>query len=286
MTLSPVTHEAMGAFLFDLGCDGWAVQPGDESTLKAYLPLPTELKATKKNILGFIQELRKIFPEIQTGPVTVTRLRAQDWSRSWRRFFRPQRVTPRLLTVPAWKSPPQHAGGEIILIDPGPAFGTGQHATTRMCLFAMEQAAVTGPWSMLDVGTGSGILAIYAALLGAGPILALDNDPEALAWAERNIALNGLDRRIKLSDMPLADVWERFSLITANLTLATIQDLARHFPRLLKPEGWLILSGLLREQVKVVRQVIRTEGLSMKKVLHRKEWATLVATKPSAEENS
>jgi ribosomal protein L11 methyltransferase len=267
----------MEAFFFELGCDGSVVQSDEESTLKAYLPLPADLGAVRKKILEFLRELEQIFPEVKTGPVTVGRLRNRDWSRGWQRFFRPLRVTPRLRIVPAWLPPPENPHAETILVDPGPAFGTGQHATTRMCLYAMERAALSLPWSMLDVGTGSGILAIYAAKLGAGRIVAVDNDPEALRWAERNIVLNGLRGRIELSATEPRLLKQTFTLLFANLTLPTILELHPDFPALLVPGGRMVLSGLLRDQVRAVRDGLRREGFLADKVLHRGEWASVVA---------
>ncbi|MEW6669391.1 MAG: 50S ribosomal protein L11 methyltransferase [Thermodesulfobacteriota bacterium] len=277
VSLSPEAHEAMGAFLIELGCDGSVVQPDDETRLRGYLPLPADLSAVKEKIQGFLQELGQIFPDLKAGPLTVSRLRNQDWSRGWRRFFRPVRATPGLLIVPAWERIPADAPGEVILVDPGPAFGTGRHATTRMCLLAMERARLEEPWSMLDVGTGSGILAVHGAKLGAGRIVALDNDPDALRWAERNIALNGLTGRIELVNGEPRALKETFSLLVANLTLATILDLLPGFPRLIGPGGLMILSGLLRNQVKEVRAALRSQGFFADKILHRGEWAAVIA---------
>ena len=166
----------------------------------------------------------------------------QDWSTSWRQFFRPQRITERLTVLPAWMPEPPSCGEWVIKMDPGPAFGTGQHPTTRLCLEAMERLSPQGPWTMLDVGTGSGILAIYGARLGAKRILALDTDPEALRWAERNMDLNALTGSIELSSLPLETQTGTFSLITANLTLETILEL---LPYLSSPDGSRRLPGPL-----------------------------------------
>jgi ribosomal protein L11 methyltransferase len=161
-------------------------------------------------------------------------------------------------------------------MDPGPAFGTGKHATTKMCLEAMEGAALPAKWTMIDVGTGSGILALYGALLGAGRILALDTDPDALSWAKKNLALNGHPKGIELSSRPVEAVTERFHLVVANLNLGTILDLLPHLLRIMREDGTLILSGILREQCEaVIESLSRYEGLEPR-VLQREEWAALV----------
>ncbi len=116
----------------------------------------------------------------------LTKMENQDWQRNWRRFFRPVRISKKLLILPVWEELPPHAEEtHIIRIDPGPAFGTGQHATTKMCLQAMEFFGSLESRTLLDVGTGSGILAIYGAQSGFGNIEAIDVDTEAVRWAEK-----------------------------------------------------------------------------------------------------
>jgi len=272
LLLPEAAHEAMSGFLFDLGCEGLVIE-GPQ--LKAYLPVSPELDSIKQRILLFIDEIRRIFPEIGPAHLSLTPVAASDWSENWRRFFHAEKITPDLCVVPPWESPCSGWKGEVILMDPGPAFGTGGHATTRMCLRAMERVSLAPGWSMLDVGTGSGILAIYGAKRGAERIVAVDIDPEALRWAERNIGLNGLPGRIDLTERPVQDLDERFSLLTANLTMDVIIDLLPAFVRLLHPLGWLILSGLLRDQVERVRKSLREEGFLMGRTFYRGEWASI-----------
>ena len=136
------------------------------------------------------------------------------------------------MVYPAWEPLPGDTESLVVRIDPGPAFGTGQHPTTRMCLEALEKISLPESWSMLDVGTGSGILAVYGAKLGAGPVVAIDSDPEAIRWARKNIELNGLTGKIELSSGSLEKIRARFSVVVANLTLNTIKELFPHFESL------------------------------------------------------
>lgn len=274
--LPETAHEAMSAFLFELGCEGLVTEG---SQLKAYLAPSQELDSVRRRITLFIDKIRRIFPEIGSPVLVITPVENSNWSENWRRFFHPEKVTPRLCVAPPWESPLSNWEGELILMDPGPAFGTGQHATTRMCLLAMERAAPSPGWSMLDVGTGSGILAIYGAKLGAGRILAVDIDPEALRWAERNIFINGLAGKIELTERPVHALDERFSLITANLTMDVILDLLPSLERLLYAGGRLILSGLLRDQVNKIRKALRKGGLPMGRGYYRGEWTTVITQK-------
>ncbi len=275
--IHPVAHDALSAFLFDLGCRGLVTGDFTGPTLKAYWSMKEDYENLRNRINGFLADLAAIFPEAHSSKLRICNLQDRDWGHSWRRFFHPDRVTPDLTVFPAWEPIPASIQGEVIRIDPGPAFGTGQHPTTRMCLRAMEKAPPAAPWSMLDVGTGSGILALYGARLRASRILAIDIDPEAVRWAHRNVSLNGQPAAIELSSKSLETLDERFDLTVANLILGTIIDLLSCFPSVMKQEGMLILSGILREQVAQVDALIPEHGLKTVEVLYEKEWACILA---------
>ncbi|MFC1532994.1 50S ribosomal protein L11 methyltransferase [Thermodesulfobacteriota bacterium] len=275
--VDPIAHEAIGAFLFDLGCEGIILEALNDPTLKAYLPFRKSPEDIRSRIDLFLRDLKEIFPEAGSPELRLNKVENQDWDISWRRFFSSDQVTQRLMIIPAWEPIPDSMTCHVIRIDPGPAFGTGKHPTTRMCLQAMEQACFSGLWTSLDIGTGSGILAIYSVTLGSDRALALDIDPEAIRWAKRNIELNDLSVEIELSSKHLKDWNEHFSLITANLVLGTILDLCPHFSRLLAPGGWLILSGILREQVEDVTEKLIEHELYKDQVLFQEEWACVIA---------
>jgi ribosomal protein L11 methyltransferase len=241
------------------------------------LPLSMDSEKVRAKIGVFLKSLEKIFPEARSPQVSFDIIESQDWSRLWRKHYRPIRVSERLTVFPAWEPLPSSFQGILIRMDPGPAFGTGEHATTRMCLKAIEECAGQPPWTMLDVGTGSGILGIYGAKLGAESVLALDNDPDALRWAERNIALNEVSNSIHLSSRSLREIEEQFTMVAANLILDTILELMPLFARVVEPEGWLILSGLLKEQIFEVRRALAREGFRDVHVLQEQEWACMVA---------
>ncbi len=277
--IDPVAHEALSAFFFDLGCEGVVSQSFSDRIFKAYLPLNRDSEDVRSRIELFLSRLKNIFPEVVSPKVTFTVLPVTDWSHSWREHYRPLRITERLTVLPAWDSPPSSLQGILIRMDPGPAFGTGEHATTRMCLKAMEAFSSPPPRSLLDVGTGSGILAIYGAKLGSGRVVALDNDPEALRWAARNAALNDLTGSVRLCSTPLWDIEERFSLVVANLILDTIMELMPALSRVVEPKGRLILSGLLREQVYQVTEKLGVHAFHDIEVLYEEEWACVTARK-------
>jgi len=274
--IDPVAHEALGAFLFDMGCEGIISEDFKDFSLKAYLPFRKDIEDIRTRIEQFVQGLEDIFPEARSSEIEINTIKDQDWGVAWRRFFHADQVTPNLMVIPEWEPIPAWLKCHIIKVDPGPAFGTGQHPTTRMCLISMEKPSFKDPWTMLDIGTGSGILAIYGVKLGAMRVVAIDIDPEAIVWAKRNIEMNSLPVEIELSSRPLAEWEENFSLVTANLILGIILDLSPHFTRILKPDGRLILSGILREQISEVEERLHEYRLYMEDAIFQEEWACLI----------
>lgn len=275
----PNAREAVSAFLFNIGCEGIVTETFQEQLIKAYLPFQKNQEDIQRRIDLFLEDLKEVFPEIGSLRYTLSRIEDQDWDLLWRDFFQPEQVIDGLLITPEWEPAPSSFDGHVIRMDPGPAFGTGQHPSTRMCLRALEKVHPQGSWSMLDVGTGSGILSIYGAMLGADRITAIDIDPEAIRWAKRNIRLNDLSDKIELSLRPIEEWADSFFLITANLILSTILDITSHLSRVLIPEGWLILSGILKDQIEEVEKGIFKYGLHKKQVLLEEEWACLVLKK-------
>jgi ribosomal protein L11 methyltransferase len=143
----------------------------------------------------------------------------------------------------------------------------------------MEALPKPAFWTLLDVGTGSGILAIYGAKLGCRRILALDTDPEALRWAERNIALNKVSDTVRLSSLGLRDIEERFTIVVANLILHAILELLPLFSRVIEPRGHLVLSGILGEQVEAVKDQLTLHAFENIGVKVKGEWACTTAQK-------
>jgi len=279
--IDPAAQEATSAILFDLGCTGVTTEDFDDGTLKAYFPAVEDPDVMRMRLEARLNDLIPFFEGLSPPEIKCSQLNAEDWGTTWRRFFRTEQVTRFLTVTPAWEPVPHTEGGITIRMDPGPAFGTGQHPTTRLCLEAMETLGRPDPWTLLDVGTGSGILAVYGAKLGARKVSAVDIDPEALRWAGRNVRLNGLEGDIHLSTVPLDQWKEPFFMVTANLIMETILDLMPQFSRVVAPNGWLILSGLLREQVERVKSPLLTEGFEVYETLFQKEWAAIIARKPS-----
>lgn len=272
-------REAVSAFLMDMGCDGVVSEAFEDAVMKAYLPADNDPESVRKSIETFLKNISEIFPDISDPKLTITEIKNQDWGTSWRSFFYLEKITDNLMILPAWEAMPDPVSGHVIRIDPGTAFGTGKHETTRMCLRAIEENVPDRPWTMLDVGTGSGILSVYGAMLGAKEVTAIDIDPEAVRWAEKNIELNEIPIRIDLSTTPLEEIHRTYDMVAANLIRNTILELNPLFPKVLASDGLIIFSGILKEQIDDIEEDIYKYGLIKTGETIMGEWACLLVKK-------
>ena len=211
----------------------------------------------------------------QVGPLVVQRLRREDWAESWKRHFKPIKVGRRLRVVPSWSRRKAGKRCAVVVLDPGLSFGTGHHPTTRFCL---EQVAAfrraNQPQTFLDLGTGSGILAIAAAKLGYKPVEALDIDPDAIRIANDNARRNGLQVALSQKDLtrlPLRSV-RKFDLICANLIYDLLIRERRRILNRLAPGGRLVLAGILRSQFPEVAAAFERAGLRLLRAKTVNEW--------------
>jgi len=217
--------------------------------------------------------------------VRIQDLVEDDWADCWKAYFKPLRVGRRFLVCPTWDNSEPGAGDRVILMDPGRAFGTGHHETTRLCLEWLEDWTESNrpdTMSLLDLGTGSGILAMAGALLGFGRVLAVDNDEEAVEVARENLRVNGLEGRIVLSVGSVGELEERFDVVAANLQANPLIEMAHALSERLQPEGMLVLSGILVDQGESVRSAYEEAGLLFVERRSAGEWCLLVfQRKPS-----
>ena len=209
----------------------------------------------------------------------------EDWGAGWKEHFRPFRAAPHLIVKPSWEPCEPGPGDAVIEMDPGMAFGTGLHASTRLALGLLERRCAAGPpRRALDLGTGTGILAMAAALRGAGAVLALDNDPDAVEAARLNVARNRLEGRVRVAGDDLAAVAGPFDLIVANITADVLIALAPRLAARLAPGGALVLAGILAgEQEREVRAACERLGLRCEEATAEDEWAALLLEAPGEE---
>jgi ribosomal protein L11 methyltransferase len=257
--------------LFDLGCTG-IVTDSHETSLKVFFPPDTNSEDISCRLRRFLEDLADIFPNLTAPGVRFSRVPQQNWEQDWKRFFNPVLATSRLMVIPHWENPPPSYNGRVIRMEPGPAFGTGRHATTQLCLEVMERLPVTGDWSLLDVGTGSGILAVYGSLIGAQRIIGLDTDVEALRWAERNVSLNSLSAAVHFSSLSIRRLRETFTVVVANIVRDELVRISSHLRECVENGGWLILSGILAEQERDLLKAFEVDPFRHMWTLGREEW--------------
>ena len=222
-------------------------------SIRAYFAPQAGLKEKIESALGEVA----VFTPGWTPPAfKISPVHDEAWAEGWKQHFRPFRVGKRLLVCPTWEEVEDDGKIALLRLDPGMAFGTGTHATTRLCLETLAEAVekAVSPCRVLDVGTGSGILAMAAALLGARPVLAVDIDEQACEVARNNIALNRLSGAIEVSATPIEKLDGVFDIVVANILAEELVRLAPHLRRLLDTRGVLILSGILPEKAALVRE--------------------------------
>ncbi|MBM4284197.1 MAG: 50S ribosomal protein L11 methyltransferase [Deltaproteobacteria bacterium] len=212
--------------------------------------------------------------------------REEDWAVAWKEHFKALKVTSRLVIAPPWETYRAGPGEVVVTIYPAMAFGTGRHPTTVMCLRALERVweeevrrSSARPWQVLDVGTGSGVLALAAARFGAR-VLAIDVDPEAVAAAWENVRLNALQDRILVEATPLHKLREQFALILANLTAPDLLQLAEALAGRLLAGGSLIISGFLTDDLPGLTARFAGYGLVETDRLTADDWVALVLRRP------
>ena len=216
---------------------------------------------------------------LDTGPGTISwrKLRREDWAESWKRHFQPIEVGGALLVKPSWSRQTPREGQAVVVLDPGLSFGTGQHPTTLFCLEQLtacrQQRTVQ---SFLDVGTGSGILAISAAKLGYSPVHAFDFDPASVRVARANAAKNDVKKKVRIARQDLARLPLRgeakYDVVCANVTCDLLLQQFRRILNRLQPDGVLVLAGILKTQFPAVRRAYVAAGLKSVETTVEDEW--------------
>lgn len=221
-------------------------------------------------------EFAAIF-QVPPPQISWERIEDQDWSSNWKIHFRPFSIIPGLVIVPTWEEYKRKEGEQLIVMDPGMAFGTGHHGTTALSLaFVQKIVSQEKGCHVLDVGTGTGILGMGAALFGASRVLGIDNDPEAVRAATENVALNNLDSVMEVALTPLDQVMAGYDLVIANIIHDVLLTMADDFTRLLKSGGNLVLSGLLHgAQEKNIIRTFEEIGFVLQGREQQEEWAAL-----------
>ena len=299
ITVSREAEEVVSNILIDLGSQGVAiddsadylgqvdqygelfpeVEQSERVRITGYYPASVDIEDIAVQVNERLAELDGF--GLETGEIELTRqeLAEEDWADNWKKYFEPARITHDLTIVPSWTDYEATTGEKIIKLDPGMAFGTGTHPTTKMSLFALEQV-LRGGETVLDVGTGSGVLSIASSLLGAKDIYAYDLDDVAVRVAQENIALNAGTENIHVAagDL-LKGVDIEADVIVANILADILVNLTDDAYRLLKDEGYLIMSGIISEKCNLVRESAEAAGFFLETHMIQGEWNACVFKK-------
>ncbi len=285
--LRPFAHggvaiEQVGGQLPSLA-DDWSVEVAGPVVyaVRIYLPDDEAASVTLCRAEEAIWHLGQLYP--MPAP-QVRRVAEEDWTEAWKAHFSITRVARRLVIVPAWREYTPQAEDVVIILDPGMAFGTGLHPTTQMCLSALEDLLRPG-MHVLDLGTGSGILAVAAAKLGAAAVLALDTDSVAVTAARANVAANHVEPIVRVEagslDLAGAGTWD---LILVNiLAPVIIRFLEAGLAARLRPGGVLVAAGIIADQAPAVIEALAAAGLALSEQRQINDWITLIAARPGGQ---
>lgn len=259
--------------------EGWgddAARKPDATSVSGYFPFNV-LDDQKRMLLETrMAELAK--DHHITYRIAYHELHEEDWAESWKKYFQPEKITDTIVVKPTWREYDASPDELVIEIDPGMAFGTGTHPTTSLCMMLIEKHITPGD-HFLDVGTGSGILMILAAFLGAKKVTGIDTDEIAVTIAEKNLMLNNIPPDVyQVAQGNLVEtVGEKFNLITANILSEVILVLLDTIKQVMAENSILICSGIIEENAGSVVEKMKTIGLTVRDVVIREKWAAVVA---------
>lgn len=276
--------DPVAAFLTELTKAGVQLAPtpaGNRECIIGYQENSAETATVDIELQNFLSKFEKLAPGA-TVKMETEMIQEEDWGESWKEHFKPIKITPGLVIKPSWEEYPPSATEKVIEMDPGMAFGTGHHASTKLAAQLLETvfSDCRPPERILDVGTGTGILAMASALFGGRSVLALDNDPDAVAAAQDNVTRNKLNSRIEVSARALGEVSGPFDLIVANITSDVLIIMAPALTAILATEGLIILAGILKgEQEEAVRRKYAELGFTVRENPWQDEWAALLLSR-------
>lgn len=283
--LTILTHaeavEGLGDILLSLGAKGIAEERRPlQVRVTAYLLADDKLDESVRAVRERLAVLEHEGLRIGPGTIGLRTVGAREWSEAWKDQFQIQQIAPRLIVAPSWEEYEAKPGESVVVLDPGAAFGTGGHPTTRLCLRALVEHLRPGD-RVADVGCGSGILAVTAALLGAAHVVATDNDGGARAVALQNANRNGVAGRVEVIEADLVpERASQFDLIVCNIVSEEVLRLARKLREILSPGGRFIGSGFLVTALPPIEDELANAGLRVITTPSEEGWAACVAVRP------
>jgi ribosomal protein L11 methyltransferase len=255
--------------------------PEEGVVVKAYLPVNSFLGETVDEIKEAINSLTTYNIDIGHNKVTISEVNEEEWATAWKKYYNPVKISERFTIVPTWETYEKVSTDELIIeLDPGMAFGTGTHPTTVMCIQALEKTVKKGD-AVIDVGTGSGVLSITAALLEANEIRAYDLDEVAVRQAQLNVKLNKVSQTVTVSQNNLLnEVTAPADVIVANILAEIILRFVEDAYNLVKPGGYYITSGIIQPKKQDVKDALLGAGFEIVETLTMEDWVSFIAKRP------
>ncbi|MGM7702057.1 50S ribosomal protein L11 methyltransferase [Pseudalkalibacillus sp. Hm43] len=255
--------------------------PDEGVVVKAYLPVNSFLGETVEEIKEAINGLLLYDIDLGHNRITISEIHEEEWATAWKKYYKPVKISERITIIPTWEEYEKVSTDELIIeLDPGMAFGTGTHPTTVMCIQALEKSLTPGD-EVIDVGTGSGVLSIAAAKLGASTVTAMDLDEIAVKSARLNIKLNKCQEQVNVKQNNLLDNIEgQYDLIVANILAEIIMRFDDQAFEHLKPGGKFIVSGIIKGKKDEVKQSLMNHGFEIQETLLMEDWVAFIAKKP------
>lgn len=249
---------------------------GEVAVVKAYFSEEDNIEEVLKYINEKMEELKELGIDTGVAKVESEKMYEEDWANNWKKYYKPTKIGDRIVVKPIWEEY-EAKGDELVLeLDPGMAFGTGTHETTRMCIQALDKY-VKEDSTVFDVGCGSGILAIAAAKLGAKMAIGVDLDPVAVESAKENVGFNNLDN-IQILYGNLVEVIDgKADIVVANIIAEVICILTEDVKRVLKEDGYFITSGIIHDRVDMVTNKLQEVGFEVVEINKDGEWNCIVA---------
>lgn len=278
VVVSPEDEERVASLLEDhLGQWPTSYSEPEKDWTELSLFLPIDQRPSAAELAALRQALHDPSSSLTRPRLTLTQLQARDWKESWKHHFKPIEIGRRLLLRPSWSHRRARPGQSVIVLDPGLSFGTGHHPTTEFCLRQLVRHHARGQsQSLLDIGTGSGLLAIAGAKLGYGPIEAFDFDPDSVRVASANARKNRVLQRMTVAQRDLTRVSlkprQRFDVVCANLLAPLLIEQHQRILNRVSHGGVLIIAGILQREFDEVDEVYRDAGARRVASTAKKEW--------------
>ncbi|MGG4504549.1 50S ribosomal protein L11 methyltransferase [Heyndrickxia sporothermodurans] len=252
--------------------------PEEGVIIKAYLSVNSFLGETVEEIKQAINNLALFNIDIGQNQVTISEVNEEEWATAWKKYYNPVKISEKFTIVPTWEKYEAVSSDELIIeLDPGMVFGTGTHPTTVMCIQALERTVKQND-TVIDVGTGSGVLSIAAALLGASQVTALDLDEVAVQSAKLNVKLNKVQDKVTVSKNDLLNGMNgQVDVVVSNILAEVIMSFTDDVAKAVKPNGYFIASGIIQQKKDQVKDAIISSGFTIVETIVMEDWIAFIA---------